>query len=99
MKALQISALVGILGILAACAQQPEPIRPQPVFDKLGTGSCQDGYVYVPGTAPTEPCVPIDECEGLTGADGATIPCLPPGGRDDDDGRTPTGTPGTPRTG
>ena len=107
MNVLKVIASVGIAAVIAGCAQQEEitMVAPEPVFDKFGGGSCEEGYIYVPGAA-FEPsvCVPEDECEGIVNADGSEVPCPPPPpGRDDDDddddsssGRDPTGAPGTP---
>ena len=93
MKLIQYSGLIGIAGILAACASQPEPqIAPEPMFDKFGGGTCEEGYVYIPGTVPElAECVPEDECDPITLADGSVVwDCPPPGrdpGDDDDDDR------------
>lgn len=114
MKFLNVAGFVGIAGVLAACASQPEPmISPEPTFDKFGSGACEEGYVYVPGTAPQPPeCIPEDDCDPITLADGSVEwDCTPPPpdrdrdqDRDDSStsGRTPTtggsvpGTPGRP---
>ncbi|MEM9427622.1 MAG: hypothetical protein AAGA06_13075 [Pseudomonadota bacterium] len=103
MKAIKLCAAFGVIGLLAACAQQEEPpvIKPQPVYDKFGgSGSCVGGYIYVPGTVPElDECIPEDECDPVYAADGSLIDCIPPsrfpdpGGDDDNDrGRTSTGT-------
>lgn len=98
MKTIKLVALAGIAGLLAACAQQEEMtmVSPEPVFDKYGGGSCEEGYIYIPGTAPQPPqCVPEDECEMVTVADGSVICPPPPPERDRDDsdeGRDPIGS-------
>ena len=100
MKILKVIASVSIAAVIAGCAQQEEMtmVTPEPVFDKYGGGSCEEGYVYEPGAA-FEPsvCVPEDECEPTVNADGSSVPCPPPGRDDwedsDDDsssGRDPT---------
>ena len=91
MRILNLAAFAGVLGVLGACASQPEPmIAPEPTFDKFGGGACEEGYVYVPGTAPQPPeCIPEDDCDPITLADGSVVwDCPPPppgrdGGRDD----------------
>lgn len=105
MKRLNVIAVAAIAGVLSACAQQPELLAPQPTFDKFGDGACEEGWVYIPGTAPQPPeCIPEDECDPITLADGSVVWDCPPPPRDrdrDDSGRTggtsPTGGPaGTP---
>ncbi|QMU59147.1 MAG: hypothetical protein GKR98_13675 [Boseongicola sp.] len=106
MKFIQLLAAVGITAVLSACAQQPESIRPEPTFDKLGGGECEEGWVYIPGTAPRPPeCIPEDDCDPITLADGSVVwDCPPPPptrDRDRDDssssgGTTRPSTPGTP---
>ena len=88
MKALHTIALLGVAGILSACAAQDEPIiRPQPVFDKFGNGACEDEWIYIPGTVPAlAECVPPDECvDPVYDANGNIIDCPPPPRRPDDD--------------
>ena len=97
----QIASLACVAAVLGACAQQEEApdIRPQPVYDKYGGGSCEDGYTYIPGTTvqPDE-CIPDDECEPGMTSPAAGIPCPPPRRGDDDrddsstTGRSPTGS-------
>lgn len=99
MKTLNLTGLIATAGILAACAQQEEVtvVAPQPIFDKFGNAECVEGYILVPGAAPIPECIPEDECEEITTADGNVIPCPPPGRPDDhdgDDGRDPTGARG-----
>lgn len=93
-----LGSAVCVLGLLGACAQQEEPVqvRPEPVFDKYGGGSCEEGYIYVPGTALRPPqCVPEDECEPVYNSAGTIIDCPPPrtprpsGGGDDNGSRPP----------
>lgn len=98
MKAIKLCALTGIAGMLAACAQQEEPtlIRPEPVYNKFGDGSCEGDWIYVPGSAPQrDECVPPDECEPVYDTAGNLIECLPPrypdAGGGDDGGRSSTG--------
>jgi hypothetical protein len=101
MKINTFIAVLGAVGLLAACAQQEETltIKPQPTFDKFGNGSCEDGWIYVPGTAPIDPCIPEDECEPVYDSTGAIIECLPPQQGSQEDGgrpftpRSPTGAP------
>lgn len=99
MNSLKLTALTAIAVVLSACAQQEEApeLRPQPVFDKFGGGSCEEGYVYVPGGPYQGECIPPDECEEAQTASAAALPCPPPGGRgeEDDDstsGGNPTGS-------
>lgn len=97
MKIAPILAASAVAALLAACAQQEEPmIRPQPVFDKYGEGSCEGEWVYVPGTAPEyAECVPPDECEPVYDSAGNLIEC-PPERRPDpgrNDGTSSTSTP------
>lgn len=99
MKMHVIMATVGVIGLVSACAQQEEVtlIAPQPTFDKFGNGSCDDGWIYVPGAAPINPCIPEDECQPVYDAAGNVIECLPPPREheqegDDSSGRqSPTG--------
>jgi len=106
MKIFNIAASVGIAGILAACASQPEPmISPEPTFDKFGGGACEEGYVYLPGTAPQPPeCIPEDDCDPVTLSDGSVVwDCPPPPpdrGRDDSStsGRDPASGSSVPGT-
>lgn len=99
MRLLNFAAFMGVAGILAACASQPEPmISPEPTFDKFGDGQCEEGYVYVPGTAPRPPeCIPEDDCDPITLADGSVVwdcpPPPPPPDRDDDDDSSTPGRP------
>ncbi len=101
MKFLNIAGFVGIAGVLTACASQPEPmIAPEPTFDKYGSGACEEGYVYVPGTAPQPPeCIPEDDCDPITLADGSVVwDCPPPPprrDRGDDDSSSSGGDPST----
>ena len=100
MKAHYTIAVLSVAGMLAACAQQDEPgIRPQPIFDKFGGGACEDGWIYVPGTAPERAeCVPPDECDDpVYDSAGNVIDCPPPPPRRPDDsgsdeGRDPVTT-------
>lgn len=97
MKAIKLFAVMGVTGMLAACAQQEEPtiIKPQPVYNKFGEGSCEGEWVYVPGAAPQfDECVPPDECEPVYASDGSLIECperqrYPDAGGGDDGGRAP----------
>ena len=109
MKSLVTTALAGAALVLAGCAQQeePAPVRPEPMFDKFGGGTCTEGYVYVPGTIPElAECIPDDDCEPVYDTSGAIIDCPPPprgvprdAGSDSSStgttGRDPTGAPGT----
>lgn len=101
MNFIQAGASLAVIGLLTACAQQEEPstmVSPEPMFDKHGSGSCVDGYIYVPGTVQEPECIPEDECIEGTQVGAASIPCPPPGRRGGDDDSTSTGggTPGTP---
>ena len=101
MNSIKTGVTVAILGVLAACAQQEEPmtmVAPEPVFDKYGTGSCDEGYVYVAGAAQVPRCVPEDECIDSTQVGAASIPCPPPTRQrddDDDNGRSSQPNPTT----
>ena len=97
MKAIRICTALGVIGVLAACAQQEEPpvIKPQPVYNKFGEGSCEGEWIYVPGTVPElDECVPPEDCEPVYASDGSIIECPPPprfpdpGGSDDSSGRS-----------
>ena len=95
MNVIKLSSTLVIAGMLTACAQQEEPmtmVGMEPVFDKYGGGSCEEGYVYIPGTATTPPVCEPEECEESSTVGAAAIPCPPPHSRsDDDDGRTASG--------
>ncbi len=113
MMHLKTAASLAVIAMVSACAApapvvQQSEIRPQPTFDKFGGGSCEEGYVYIPGTAPQPPeCIPIDECDEVTLADGSVEIECPEPGRDPDPsdsstrdespsdpvGRDPTGAP------
>jgi hypothetical protein len=98
MKIVPILAATGVVALLAGCAQQEEPmVRPQPVFDKFGGGSCEGEWIYVPGAAPEyAECVPPDECEPVYDTAGNLIECVP--GRRPDPGRSDgTSSTSTPR--
>jgi len=94
---------LGTMGLVSACGQveTPTAISPEPVFDKFGGGSCEDGYTYVPGTVDQPQCVPDDGCIPTYDSAGAPIDCLPPPsfseerdpGRSSTPGRSPTGGP------
>ncbi len=105
MKIFKLGTAVALSAMLAACAQQEEPrtmVSPEPVFDKYGGGSCEEGYIYQPGTA-YQPPVCEEDCDAAVDSTGAPIPCPPPSRRphDDDDDSSSGGrtTPGTPSTG
>ena len=86
MKITAFFSLLGVTGLLAACAQPPGPmtINPEPMYHKLGGGFCVDGYVYVPGTAPqSDLCIPEDDC--ILQSNLTSDTCLPPPDRDPDD--------------
>lgn len=111
MKTIKLCATLGVVGILAACAQQEEPtmVRPEPVYDKFGgSGSCEGDWIYVPGSVPQlDQCLPPDECEPVYDTAGNVIECLPDPRRPDPSrndgtsdssgtgGRSPTGGGGT----
>ena len=106
MNTFRLSVIIGMSALLAACSQpdQPREIRPQPVFDKFGGGSCVGGFVYVAGAAPGQAeCIPEEDCNLGTAADGS-VSCLPPSERRPDDssdgepGREPQDPTGGPRT-
>lgn len=81
MTLLKFTAGAAAAALLAACAQQEEPtmVRPQPVFDKFGEGSCEGEWIYIPGTVPQyAECVPPEDCEMIVTATGQTVPCPPP---------------------
>ena len=80
MRLFQMIAGSAVVGLLAACAQQEEPVmvRPQPVFDKFGGGSCEGEWIYIPGSVPEfAECVPPEECEPTASTITAVIPCPP----------------------
>lgn len=100
MKIMNFCAAVGIAGLLAACAQQEEPmlVKPEPVYNKFGDAGCEDAWIYIPGSVPErDECVPEDECEPVYDTAGNIIYCPPPprypdAGGSDSGGRSPTGS-------
>ncbi len=88
MKLHAIMATAGIVALLAGCAQQEEHamVAPEPTFDKYGNGSCDEGWIYVPGAAPENPCIPEDECDPVYDSAGNIIDCPPPRTPIPDDG-------------
>lgn len=84
MQFFRIAAVVGIGVSLVACsrpAPPPEPIQPQPIYNKYGEVVGCEGGVYRAG-APN-PCVPYDEgCDSTSN----NPDCYPQDGRDPDDG-------------
>ncbi len=80
---------------LAACQKAPEPIKPQPIFNKYGDVVGCEGGTYVPG-ALDMPCMPPPEdCDPQATA--GAVPCLPPStGRDPNGSGTPGRTPNNP---
>ena len=100
MSLTRFMATLGVAATLVACAQTETTtmVRPEPVFDKFGNGSCEAGWIYTPGAAPEELCVPEDECVNpVQTASGIYCPPVyrqeQDDGRDDNDGgRQPTGT-------
>lgn len=95
MKLTNIASLLAAAAFAAACAQEEQSfsVAPQPTFDKFGGGSCEEGYVYVPGTVPEESLCEPEDCEPYYDADGSLIECPPPGREPGDSaGRTPTAT-------
>lgn len=80
-----------LVAMLAACQKAPEPITPQPIYDKYGGVIGCEGGTFVPGSAEM-PCLPPpDECDPQSTA----MPCPPPdGGRDPNDSSVPGGQPG-----
>ncbi|MEO1537262.1 MAG: hypothetical protein AAFR73_05985 [Pseudomonadota bacterium] len=103
MKAIKLFATLGVVGMLAACAQQEEPtlVAPEPVYNKFGDGGCEGGWIYVSGSVPEfDECVPPEECESVYDTAGNIIECIPESTRPDpsrDDGtgdgrRSPTGS-------
>ncbi len=110
MSFFRMTATLAVVGLVAACAQQEEPIliAPEPVFNKFGdvsSGECVEGYIYVPGAVPEPICIPEDECEEYVDATGQPIECPPPPRRDpqfpddDDDDRPTPGRPSNPTGG
>ena len=101
MSLTKFMATLGTAAILTACAQtETTMVRPEPVFDKYGSGSCQEGWIYTPGAAPMSQCVPEDEClQPVQTASGIYCPPVyqrdPGDGRDDNDRgqQSPAGTP------
>ncbi len=116
MKPINLCVALGVVALVAGCAQQEEPtmVRPEPVYNKFGSGACEGDWIYIPGTVPElDECVPPDECEPVYDSAGNVIECLPetrrpnPDGSDDSSdssgtsGRSPTGSTsaaGGPRT-
>jgi len=99
MSKTQVFAAVAALGLVAACAQQeePVPVTPEPIFDKFGNvsgGTCEVGYIYVVGAERIPVCIPEDECQEYVTVNGALLECPPPDrqrdDRDDDDARGQT---------
>jgi hypothetical protein len=80
MKFKSFGAVIGVVGLLGACAQQEEPamVAPEPIFNKYGEGACVDGYIYVVGATRVPQCIPEDECEPVYNSAGAVTECLPP---------------------
>ena len=63
MSRFSMMTAITVLGVVSACAQQeePTPITPQIVFDKFGnvsSGTCEEGYIYIPGAVPEPICLP-----------------------------------------
>ena len=54
MRSVIVTAAAGAALLLAGCAQQeePAPVRPEPMLDKFGGGTCTEGFIYVPGSVP-----------------------------------------------
>jgi hypothetical protein len=57
-------AMLGSLAVLAACAKKPDPIAPEPIYDKFGRleAVCvSDGQLRDPNYQP--PLRPLPRCE------------------------------------
>lgn len=77
MRILLTTSALAMLG-LAACSTPPTTlVAPEPTYNKVGDGECDEGYIYIPGTPFLGECVPEPDDE------------RPP---DDDDPRNPTFT-------
>ena len=108
------SAIFALPVILSACASETvEPIRPAPIYNKMGDAGCVDDggqvvFPTIPGTAAQPPlylpdCDELCDDQPLYDTTGQLIDdCLPdpqrPPRDDNDNGRNPTGTPGTAST-
>jgi len=89
MQTVRLIAGLGFIAVLAACQPKPEPIKPQPIYNKYGDVVGCEGGTYVPGAVDL-PCMPPeDECEPQSTV--GAVPCPPSGGG----GREPT-DPGRP---
>jgi hypothetical protein len=86
--------VLGSLAVLAACEQRPEPILPEPIYDKFGRleAVCvDDGQGDGVGAASSAPSLPrcSDRCEpgeqSVSTVAGQWPICLPPYDGDDDD--------------
>ena len=104
MRNISFYAALGVTSIFAACSQPEAPsmVTPEPVFDKYGGGTCEEGYDFVAGTSAQPPvCIPDDGCEPVFDSAGNVIDCPPPPrqpGGGDSTGR-PTGSSTTPGAG
>ncbi len=77
MQSIRTFAGLGFVVVLAACQPKPEPIKPQPIYDKYGSVVGCEGGTYVPGAVDL-PCLPPDECVEQSSSTAAPVPCLPP---------------------
>ena len=95
-----LSAACGIAAILvlASCASKPEPIKPEPIFDKYGNSVgdvCRDGrQSYSPNDPRSRLPICEDSCEeGYTPGANYEI-CVPITQRQGGDGGNQTGRTG-----
>lgn len=78
MRIILATSAIAMLG-LAACSTPPTTmVNPEPTYNKMGDGECDEGYIYIPGTPWMGECIPEPDDE------------RPPD--DDDDPRDPTFT-------
>lgn len=80
MRILLTTSAMALLG-LAACSTTPPTtmVNPEPTYNKMGEGECEEDYIYIPGTPWMGECIPEPDDER-------------PPDDDDDDPRDPTFT-------
>lgn len=78
MRILLATSAIAAMGLAACSAPPTTMVNPEPTYNKMGDGECDDGYIYIPGTPWMGECIPEPDDE------------RPPD--DDDDPRDPTFT-------